>query len=166
MRQDKGTPFILIDSDGERKKEQLEYTNKIHVLITRELGNMVFPICAELLDPVYYPLVTNAARADTILCPSFSPGIGAFSNTLVKGLASKMLSIWANTCSAQSVSANKRISDVLGSIQSPDASISAPLLELKRECKGQCSGGGCYFEVDIVYENREFYIESRHHKCA
>lgn len=167
LRQDKGTPFILRDNRGERKKEGFQYTNKMHVLITKELGNVAFPICAEVLDPSYYHVLADVARVDTVLCPSFSPGIGAFRKTLVKGLASMLLSVWVNTCSAKCVSANGQVPEVLGIVQLPDAKVEEePLHEIRRRCQGQCFPEVCYFEAFIKYQNAKFQVESMHYCCA
>lgn len=87
LHHDKATPFILMGKDGIGRREQLQYDNRIPVLITQELGLVAFPICAEFLDPEYYRAMTEEAMVDTIICPSFSPGVQAFKDTMAKGTA-------------------------------------------------------------------------------
>lgn len=163
----KGTPFILYDEKGIRQREQLKYSNEVHILITRELGNVAFPICAEFLDPDFYDVLVRTARVNTIFCQSFSPGIEAFKKTLVKGLAGMLLSFWLNCCSAQYISANKMISDTISIIQLPDTSVGEnSLQEIKRECNGQCKGKICYFEIKIEYKKNHFHMSGRYCDCA
>lgn len=167
LTQEKGTPFFLRDKEGEQWKEQLQYTNEIHVLITKELGNVVFPICAEFLDPDYYPVLTNVVNADAIFCPSFSPGAGAFEKTMIKGLADMKLSIWVNTCSAKTVSVVGRIPENVAMVQLPDAKPGKQdLYKVERPCHGNCCGKACYFELNIEYRDSKFYVESVQHLCA
>ncbi|MBQ2802859.1 MAG: hypothetical protein IJF07_03065 [Lachnospiraceae bacterium] len=162
----KETPFILRDKDGNSKVEHLHYTNEVHVLITRELGNVAFPICSDLLDPFYYSLLLNVAHVNTILCPSCSPGIEAFKNTMLKGLASMLLSVWINTCSAKEVSNKGTISDTLGLVQLPKATDLGALYEINRMCQNGRCNATCYFDVTIEYKNNQFYVESSHFLCA
>lgn len=163
----KGTPFILYDDKGIRQREQLKYSNEVHILITQELGNVAFPICAEFLDPDFYDVLVRTGRVNTIFCQSFSPGIGAFKNTLVKGLAGMMLSFWLNSCSAKRISARKTISKTISIVQLPDASIGEePLYEIRQECGEHCMDGLCYFEIKIKYTEKHFQVESRHCSCA
>ena len=68
LRQEKTAPAILLTKDGRQEREELCYTNQVHLLITRELGLMAFAICAELLDPDYYRLIVDTVLADTIIC--------------------------------------------------------------------------------------------------
>lgn len=163
----KGTPFILYDEKGVRQREKLKYSNEVHILITRELGNVAFPICAEFLDPDLYDVLVRIARVNTIFCQSFSPGIEAFKKTLVKGLAGMLLSFWLNSCSAKYISANKKISNTISIVQLPDTFVGENTLqEIKRECKEQCVGNICYYEIKIEYKEKRFQMASRYCSCA
>lgn len=109
LQHDKAAPFILSGEDGIERREQLKYTNRIPVLITQELGMVAFPICAEFIDPDYYRVMMEDAMINTIICPSLSPGIQAFKDTLEKGKVSKILQLYINTCSAKAVSRKNRM---------------------------------------------------------
>lgn len=167
LRQNKLSSFILIDDEGNRVREELVYDNKIHLVNTRELGIIAFPICADLLDPKYYHAITEVAMADTIICPSCSPGITAFTETLNKGMPLKILQIYLNTCSAKGVSRNGKVSDVVGIIQLPDKAKTVNE-EIRRECGGICEVEYCYFDINIFYRGSKFTIETAyvHGKCA
>lgn len=165
IRHNKSTPFILVDEDGIAQREDLDFDRRIHLLFTEELGVVAFPICAEMLDSMYYHAVINVARADTIICPSFSPGIRAFKNTMLKGAPLNLLQIYLNTCSAKYVSRKGEISDEIVMVQLPFVEGDVPLKIFKRECKGMCSKNTCYFELAISYENEVFVVEG-FHKCA
>lgn len=160
----KSAEFVLIDENNIKKREILAQNNEIHVLLTEELGNIVFPICADFLEPEQYNLLRDVARADTIICPSFSPGVNAFKSTLIKGLASKILSIWINCCAAKQFSVcQDKFSNTLGMIQLPDASVDKNIItELQRKCKGICADTLCYFSVTLEYRNNRFYCEWKH----
>lgn len=166
LSQNKITPFIFHDKQNIYHNEKLEYSNIIHVLITKELGNIAFPICAEFLDPQYYSVLTSVTQINTIFCPSCSPGIHAFRTTMMKGLAGKILSIWVNTCSAKLFSAKEEISNTLSIVQLPDADYEKPLYEIKKECQGSCSAKRiCYCDISICYKNEGFCIEKQW-QCA
>lgn len=166
-RQEKTTPFFLRSSDGEFLREELQYTNEMHVLITKELGNVAFPICAEFLEPEYYPILSNVAHVDTVFCPSFSPGIGAFEKTMLKGLSDMKLSVWVNTCSAKTVSANGRIPESVAMVQLPDAKADgSALYKLERPCHGENCSEACYFVINIEYRDSKFYVEGVQRQCA
>lgn len=78
-----------------------------------------------------------------------------------------MMSAWINSCSAKSVSSNGKISDTVGIVALPDEVEEVlPLLEIKRACKGRCHDSVCYFEVNIEYKNKRFYVQSLQSKCA
>lgn len=155
----KTTPFILIDKDEMAQREELNYDRKIHLLITEELGLVVFAICAELLDPTFYHAITSVARADTIICPSFSPGINAFKETFLKGMTLKMLQVYVNTCSAKNISRNGTAPKEVAMVQTPYAEKQLPLKTFSRDCTGQCSNTICYFDLNISYKNECFVVE-------
>ncbi len=165
LREEKAIPFIHEDIEGHCRRESFEYSNKIHILITGELGNIVFPICAEILEPRYYSRVSNIAYVDTMLCPSFSPGVNAFYETFLKGIAPRLLTIWTNSCSAKAVSRKGTVSDTVGIIQLPTGNVSESMHECRRECADKCSRKVCYFDVCIRYRNNMFTVEKRH-RCA
>lgn len=166
LHQNKGTAFVLRENDSPPKKEYLEYSNRINVLITQELGNIVFPICAELLEPIRYNKLVDAAHADTILCPSFSPGYNAFASTFLKGIAPMLLSLWINTCSAKSVSCNGKIPSTLGIVQLPVSNPQEAFHEFNQPCNGHCSDSVCYLDISIYYQDDKFYISGKWAKCA
>lgn len=164
IRQYKATPFILTGDDGFEEREDLNYGNQIHFLLTHELGTIGFAICADLLDPKYYRTLTDEGMVDTILCPSFSPGIQAFKDTFLKAVPLKLLEIYINTCSAKSVSRKGRVSEPLAMVQVPCAEEDGPLKEFKRKCEGQCVNGVCYFDITIFYsyQKKKFTIKGTH----
>lgn len=166
LKQEKTTPAILLAEDGREEREDLIYGNQVHVLITQELGLMAFAICAELLDPDYYRLIVDTLLADTIICPSFSPGIVAFHDTMLKGTAAKLLELYVNTCSAKAASTRKKIAEPLGLVQVPDSDNEYHIWNVPRQCQGICSEQICYFDVLITYQNRKFDVTSTHIRCA
>ncbi len=119
LRHKKTSPAILITEDGREEREDLLFDRQVHLLITHELGLVAFPICAELLDPDFYRLIVNAVLVDTIICASFSPGVKAFHDTLLKGTAARLLQLYINTCSAKTVSRNGQVALPLGFVQVP-----------------------------------------------
>lgn len=166
LKQEKTTPAILLTEDGRAEREDLIYGNQVHVLITQELGLMAFAICAELLDPDYYRLIVDTLLADTIICPSFSPGIVAFHDTMLKGTAAKLLELYVNTCSAKAASTKRQIAEPLGIVQVPDSNNEYHIWDVPRQCQGICSEQICYFDVLITYQNRKFNVTSAHIQCA
>ena len=166
LRQNKGTSFVLRKNDSSSKREYLEYSNHINVLITQELGNIVFPICAELLERMHYDKLVDVAHADTILCPSFSPGYNAFASTFLKGIAPMLLSLWINTCSAKSVSLNGKIPSTLGIVQLPVTVPTKALQEYKQPCNGHCTDCVCYLDLSIYYQDDKFHINGTWANCA
>ncbi|MCM1087734.1 MAG: hypothetical protein NC419_06225 [Muribaculaceae bacterium] len=166
LRQKKTAPAILITKDGKAERENLHFDNQVHLLITHELGLMAFPICAELLDPDYYRLILNTALVDTIICASFSPGVLAFRDTILKGTAARLLQMYVNTCSAKSVSRSGRITPPVGFVQLPCSDTEFQIVDMEWECMGKCPQGICYFDVTIIYNDKKFQIESFHRKCA
>lgn len=166
LRQEKTTPAIVLTKDGKAEREDLVYANEVHVLITRELGLIAFAICAELLDPDFYRLIVDTLLTDTIICPSFSPGITAFHDTLLKGTAAKLLQLYINTCSAKAASRTGRVPEPLGFVQMPDSEERNHMQDVHRECQGVCSQKICYFDILITYKNRKFYVTSTHKLCA
>ncbi len=165
LSQHKTTPFIYIDSDNIKHREMLDYDRQIHLLITEELGVIAFPICAEFLDPAFYQAVTRAARADTIICPSFSPGIQAFKDTMLKGTSLNLLQFYVNTCSAKSVSRNGKVPEELTLVHLPHTKDGPALKTFPRRCNGVCSDAFCYFDLTITYAQESFMVEGIH-KCA
>lgn len=166
LQHDKAAPFILCGDDGIERREQLKYTNRIPVLITQELGMVAFPICAEFIDPDYYQTMVEDAMINTIICPSLSPGIQAFKDTMEKGKVSKILQLYINTCSAKAVSRKKQVPEPLGMVQLPYAKQSIPLYEMERTCNDKCSKTMCYFDIRIAYRDQMFYLEKACHLCA
>ncbi|MCM1234669.1 MAG: hypothetical protein NC489_31590 [Ruminococcus flavefaciens] len=166
LRQEKTTPAILITKEGKMKREDLVYGNQVHLLITRELGLMAFPICAELLDPVYYRLLVDTALADTIICSSFSPGVVAFRDTLMKGIPAKLLGVYINSCSAKAVSRKGEVAEPLGIIQVPNSEDGYCIRDIERECQGRCTGEICYFDILITYKDEKFLVVDVHRRCA
>lgn len=169
LKHNKTTPFILIDENNLERREQLKYDNHIPVLLTKELGMMVFPICAEFLDPGCYKAMTEAAMADTIICPSFSPGVQAFADTMIKGTSMKILQFYVNTCSAKKVSRNETVAEPLGMVELPyikqrggDQAI--PLFKIEKKCTGSCHTMLCYFNITITYDKKaeKFSMETSH----
>lgn len=165
LKHDKLTPFILIDKERIEQREELDYDRKIHLLITEELGTVAFAICAELLDPAFYETVTRVGRADTIICPSFSPGVTAFKETIMKGTALKLLQFYINTCSAKTVSRKGVVPEDLAMVQTPFSEEEMSLKSFQRACAGKCADTVCYFELTISYVNETFIVEGVH-KCA
>lgn len=165
LEEDKQTPFILRGNDGELSREILDYNNVIHILISKELGNIAIPICAELLEPECYGVFTNIGMVNTIICSSFSPGNNAFKTQLIKGLSLKLLSFWINTCSAEKYSLKKEVPEPLFLIQLPDANPDNPLIYEERRCDGTCAKEKCYIEVEVVYEEGHFRIDHMQHQC-
>lgn len=170
LRHEKAAPFILIGEEDVEQIESLDYKKEIHLLMTKELGLVAFVICAELLDPVFYHILTNVAMVDTIICPSFSPGINAFKNTMLKGIAPRIMQIYINTCSAKAVSRSGQVSDELVLVQVPNIERNKendiPVMYVKRECGGDCKEATCYFDIAIIYQDKQFTIESMHCVCA
>lgn len=172
LRHNKATPFILIDKDSLKQREQLEYDNHIPVLITKELGMMVFPICAEFLDPGCYKVMTEIAMGDTIICPAFSPGVQAFADTMIKGTPMKLLQFFVNTCSAKEVSRNGAVAEPLGMVQLPyivqrGGNQDISLFKIKKECTSSCCATLCYFDIVITYDKKteKFSMETSHCLC-
>ena len=165
LHHEKATPFILVGKDGTEEREALEYKKDIHLLMTKELGLVAFTICAELLDPYYFHVLTNVAMVDTIICPSFSPGITAFKETMLKGISLKLLQIYINTCSAKAVSRNGSISDTLGMVQIPyiNNDCETAIKMLQRKCGGECTEKACYFDVTIFCDEKQFVVQ---YECA
>lgn len=169
LRHHKATPFILIGKDKVSRREQLEYDNRIPVLITKELGMVVFPVCAEFLDPEYYKVMTEIAMATTVICPSFSPGIQAFIDTMKKGTPIKLLQLYINTCSAKEVSRKGTVAEPLGMVQLPYITLKgneqkSSLIEMQKQCKDNCSDMLCYFDILISYNlnSQAFDIKTKH----
>ncbi len=172
LRHNKATPFVQIDADNVERSEQLEYDNHIPVLITKEFGMMVFPICAEFLDPGCYRAMTEVAMANTIICPSFSPGVQAFADTMIKGTSLKILQFYVNTCSAKEISRNKTVAEPLGMVELPYIAQRGndqdmPLFKMKKECKDSCCKTLCYFDIMIMYDKvtEKFSIKTNHCLC-
>lgn len=166
FRRDKGTSFILQDENGESYKEQLQYKNQIELLITQELGNIAFPICAELLEPLYYSKMIEEGHADFIISPSFSPGYQAFEKTLKKGEAAMTLGLWVNCCSAGGISRNGKVPETLAAVQLPYTNDENCVRKIKPECNGNCGDEVCYFDVTIIYRRQMFYVQFEHCMCA
>ncbi len=163
--QNKVTPFILTDKDDVRQREKLKYGGQVHLLITEELGLVAFPICADLLDPQYYHAITSVARADTIICPSFSPGSNAFKDTMSKGKVLKLLELYVNTCSAKTSSRSGAFEGEVAMALLPMVKSGDSLHIFKRECAGECASTMCYFDLTISYSGGIFFVESVH-RCA
>lgn len=167
LHHDKAVPFILSGRDGIERRELLRYDNRIPVLITQELGMVAFPICAEYIDPDYYRTMVDYAMINTIICPSFSPGVQAFKETMEKGRALKLFQFYINTCSAKAVSRKDMdVPEPLGMVQLPYSEQHTPLHELERICGNKCSMAMCYFDIRISYKDQMFYLEKTHCLCA
>lgn len=166
LRQEKTTPAILITEDGKNEREDLVYGNQVHLLITQELGLIAFAICAELLDPDYYRLLVDTALVDTIICPSFSPGVAAFRDTMLKGTPAKLLELYVNSCSAKAVSRNGKVAEPLACIQVPSAENEYCMRDIPRECQGICAEEICYFDVLVTCKDNKFSIVGVHRRCA
>ncbi len=166
LRQEKTTPAILITEDGKTEREDLVYGNQVHLLITQEMGLMAFAICAELLDPDYYRLLVDTALADTIICSSFSPGVAAFRDTMMKGTPAKLLELYVNSCSAKAVSRKGEVAEPLVCIQVPNAEGKYCIQDMERECGGICAEEICYFDVLITCKDRKFSVAGVHRRCA
>lgn len=170
LRHNKATPFILLDEGNVGRREQLEYENHISVLITEELGMIVFPICAEFLEPGYYKAMTEIAMADMVICPSFSPGVQAFIDTMLKGSPLKLLQLYVNTCSAKEISRNRRVAEPLGMVQLPYVAQKgnqqeSPLIKMKKECEGNCVDALCYFHISISYDKNSLRFDVKKEHC-
>lgn len=166
LRQEKTTPAILVTKDGKAEREDLVYGNQVHLLITQELGLIAFAICAELLDPDYYRLLIDTAFADTIICSSFSPGVVAFRDTMMKGTPAKLFEVYVNSCSAKAVSRKGEVAEPLGCIHVPNEESEYCIRDIERECQGICAGGICYFDVLITYKDKKFSVVGVHRRCA
>lgn len=166
LRQEKTTPAILVAENGKAEREDLVYGNQVHLLITKELGLIAFAICAELLDPDYYHLLIDTAFADTIICSSFSPGVVAFRDTMMKGASAKLLEVYLNSCSAKAVSRKGEVAEPLGCIHVPNAESEYCIRDIERECQGICAGEICYFDVLITYKDKKFSVVGVHRRCA
>lgn len=156
------TPFIHEDKLGEKQREALKYDNNINLLITKELGIIAFPICADMLDPGYYEAVANVARADTIICQSFSPGINAFKDTMKKGEPLSILEFYVNTCSAKEISRCEEVPDDVAMVLLPCGKDGSRLNVFRRECMGECPGPVCYFDITVTCQNNIFEVEHTH----
>lgn len=135
-------------------------------LMTRELGLTVFAICAELIDPDYYRMIVDTALIDTIICASFSPGVAAFHDTLLKGTPAKLLELYINTCSAKSVSRRGIVAQPLGFVHVPCSDEKFQIRDIERDCCDECSQEICYFDITITYKDKRFWVESVHKRCA
>ena len=127
---------------------------------------MAFAICAELLDPDYYRLLVDTALVDTIVCSSFSPGVAAFRDTLLKGTPAKLLEIFVNSCSAKAVSRKGEVAEPLGYVQVPNGGKEECIRGIRRECEGICAEEVCYFDVVITYKDKKFFVADIHRRCA
>jgi len=163
--QNKVAPFILYDKNGDCYREELLYDKQINLLITEELGLVAFAICADLLDPDYYNVITNVAKVDTIICTSFSPGGNAFKEAMIKSVPLRLLQIYVNTCSAKISSRSGMFEGEVAMVQLPYVKDESPLRVFEKKCGGQCSDNICYFDLSICYQNEVFVIEGIH-KCA
>ena len=97
--------------------------------------------------------------ADTILCPSLSPGTKAFEKQLIKGLSTTMLGIWINSCSAKMISTKHAVSDPIFVVQLPNDDVQDGLHYINRICNGTCSANYCYIDIEIAYKNNRFLLE-------
>lgn len=166
LRREKGTSFVERDKNGVLYREQLQYSNRMEFLITKELGNITFPICAELLEPLYYSKMIEEGNADFIVTPSFSPGYQAFEKTLKKGEAAMTLGVWVNCCSAKAVSRAEKVPEVLAAVQLPEVNDKSCVQQIEPKCNFTCSGEVCYFDITIIYQKKKFYIQFNHCMCA
>lgn len=166
LEQRKVTPFYLRDEHGISVREYLKYDNEIHVLASRELGNMVFPICADFLDEEYYSMVSNVILADTVICPSFSPGNGAFKKQLAGGVSKAMFGIWLNSCSAKALSAKQCIAEPVFAVQLPNDEVENGIYYMERECDGKCSEHYCYIDILISYNNNRLALSKELAFCC
>lgn len=158
IEQSKVTPFYLQDKEGGMYREYLQYTRQIHVLMTREMGNIVFPICADFLDPDYYRVIENVILADTVLCPSLSPGNQAFFKQLIKGASSAMLCVWINSCSAKELSKKGTVPEPVFALQLPNYEVEESLYYSGRICDGECSSRYCYIDIELVHKKGKFVL--------
>lgn len=157
--QRKVTPFFMRDEEGVYSREYLEYGNVIRVLISRELGNIVFPICADFLDTSYYHAACDVVMADTVLCPSLSPGNKAFEKQLIKGLSTTMLGVWINSCSAKAISTRHTVPEPVFVVQLPNDDVQDGLHFVNRICGGTCRENYCYIDIEIAHKNNRFVLE-------
>ena len=157
--QRKVTPFFMRDEEGVYSREYLDYSNVIRILISQELGNIVFPICADFLDTSYYHAACDVVMADTVLCPSLSPGTKAFEKQLIKGLSTTMLGIWVNSCSAKMISTRHIVPEPIFVVQLPNDDVQDGLHYVNRICNGTCSANYCYIDIEIAYKSNHFLLE-------
>lgn len=138
----------------------------INILLIDGLGAVSTPICMDLLEANGSRILHDVVAANTIVCPSFSPGIQAFKDSLAKGQASHTLEIWLNTCSAHMQAlfpSDYGFRDV-GMIHLPEvpSDQTAHRLDCVRTCDGKCSDEICYFNISLQYKNNKFHIQSTH----
>lgn len=162
--QNKVTPFMPI-LDGKSYIEDIELGNEIHVLLVEGLGMVVLPICADLLEGGYEQIIYDYIPANMIICPSFSPGIGAFYETSLRGASTYAMTYWLNTCAAENCGLFEKHYgfDTVAFAQLPGAVRNGEAFcNCDRICDGICSENICYFRMKITYDNGSFYAESVH----
>ena len=162
--QNKVTPFMP-RLDGKDYIEDIELGNEIHVLLVEGLGMVVLPICADLLEGKYEQIIYDHIPANMIICPSFSPGIGAFHETALRGASTYAMTYWLNTCAAEGCGLFEKhygfhtvaFAQLPGAVRNGEA-----FCNCDRTCNGVCSENICYFRMKVTYENGRFHANSVH----
>lgn len=150
--QDKIIPFTL-HTDGSYRQEQLISENRLNVLLVEGLGGIVTPICRDFLENNYNNLFYGTLPVHTILIPSFTPGKTAFDAAMAKGQGTCSLSMWVNTCTAQTSNLFDHTYDfeTVATLVSPFNQPSARRIDCQRKCQGVCSHSLCYFHIILDY---------------
>ncbi len=141
--------------DGEVYAEDLRQAPKEILLIhIPGWGRIVFPICVDLLVPVYRDILSRILKADLIICPSYSAGTTQFGNAsgTVRDFGTRLM--WFNSCSAlrDITDKPKNIGYISVPVSEPD-NLDNLVHQLIPQCKGKC-GSPCLFEATI-YANSE-----------
>ena len=163
--QHKITAFNAIQK-GKTIQEDILPGDTIKILLVEGLGAVTTPICMDLLEREESKLLHEQITANTIICPSFSPGIQAFQDALAKGQAPHTLELWLNTCSAHDTSlfAHDYGFENIGMVHLPETPTGQEThrFDCMRRCGGICSEKLCYFNISLQYIDNKFHINGIH----
>lgn len=152
--QDKIIPFTL-HAKGETRQEYLVSGNTLNILLIEGLGGIVTPICRDFLETDYNNLFYGTLPVHTILIPSFSPGKMAFDAAMAKGHGMYSLSMWINTCTAQTSNLFEHTYDfeTVVTLSPPFNRPTTGHIDCQRTCQGICSNSLCYFHIVLDYNH-------------
>ena len=152
--------------NGKAIQEDIIPGDSVKILLAEGLGAIATPICMELIEREGAGLLHEQITANTIICPSFSPGIQAFQDALAKGNASHTLELWLNTCSAHNTDffAHDYGFEKVGMIHLPEVPVEQSIhrFDCIRKCNGICSDELCYFNITLKYIDNKFHINGIH----